>query len=366
MEKSEPTRRFLYIILTLLLSIGILFIAAEGIVRLLVPQETFWPISNIYQSVNTPGVSYTLKPHFQGTAFGVDLITNHLGFRGPEWSVAKPQNTFRIALLGDSHAFGYGVPFKDTVGEKLADLLNTRGDAHYEVLNFAVSAYNSQQELAVLRAYALPHHPDLVIVIASSNDDDPTPFVDQDGWLYGGFSSATPQSPLVDESIQKIQPATASWLTKHSHLLLYFYWLKKKYQLANQSQEQRRQLSHSAATQTCWLGPFFAGTISDRLAQSVYLPLKTMIHEVKKVGIPIIMANFNAILDYRQLFAHLAEEEQIPTLELLALFPEACSWAELLEQFGLGWNNHLNAAAHQRWAIALADLLVKQGYLPVQ
>ena len=365
MKKPEPTRHFLLIILTFLSSIGILVIAAEGLVRLLVPQETFWPISNIYQSVNTPGVSYTLKPNFQGTAFGVDLTTNHLGFRGPEWSVAKSQNTFRIALLGDSHAFGYGVSFKDTVGEKLADLLNARGDRHYEVLNFAVNAYNSQQELAVLRAYALPHHPDLVIVIASSNDDDPTPFVDQNGWLYGGFSSATPQSPVVDKSIQKIQPATASWLTKHSYLLLYFHWLKKKYQLANQSQPHR-QLSHFAATQSCWLGSFLAGTISDQLAQAVYLPLKTMIHEVKKVGIPIIMANFNAILDYRQLFAHLVKAEQIPTLELLTLFPEACSWAELLEQFGLGWNDHLNAAAHQRWAIALADLIIKQGYLPVQ
>jgi lysophospholipase L1-like esterase len=365
MEKLEPTRRFFFIILTFLLSIGILFIAAEELVRFLVPQETFWPISNIYQSVNTPSVSYTLKPNFQGTAFGVDLMTNHLGFRGPEWPLAKSQNTFRIALLGDSHAFGYGVPFKDTVGEKLADLLNARGDGHYEVLNFAVSAYNSQQELAVLRAYALPYHPDLVIVIASSNDDDPTPLVDQDGWLYGGFSSTTPQAPLVDESIQKIQPATASWLTKHSYLLLYLHWLKKKYQLANQSQQQR-QLSNFATTQTCWLGPFPAGMISARLTQTVYLPLKTMIHEVKKVEIPIIMANFNAILDYRQLFAHLAKEEQIPTLELLTLFPEACSWAELLEQFGLGWNNHLNAAAHQRWAIALANLIVKQGYLPVQ
>jgi lysophospholipase L1-like esterase len=132
--------------------------------------------------------------------------------------------------------------------------------------------------------------------------------------------------------------------------------------LAQQSQSQR-QLPYPSVTPDCWLGPFPAGTIADRLFQSVYLPLKTMIQEVKSAGIPIIMANFNAILDYRQLFTHLAQEEQIPTLELLALFPEACSWAELLEQFGLGWNDHLNAAAHQRWAIALADLIVKQGYL---
>jgi lysophospholipase L1-like esterase len=358
MEKLEPTRRLLFIILTLLLSVGILFIAAEGLVRLLVPQATFWPISNIYQSVSTPGVSYTLKPRFQGTAFGVDLITNHLGFRGPEWLVEKKPGTFRIALLGDSHAFGYGVPFKDTVGEKLAEILNARGDRYYEVLNFAVSAYNSQQELAVLRAYALPYHPDLVIVIASSNDDDPTPLVDPDGWLYSGVPSATPQSPVIDESIQKIQPVTASWLTKHSRLLLYFHLLKRKHQLAQKSQSQR-QLPQSPATPNCWLGAVPAGMIADRLAQAVYLPLKTMIHEVKQAGIPIILANFNAIWDYRQLFAQLAKEEQVPTLELLALFPEACSWTELLEQFGLGWNDHLNAAAHQRWAIALADLIVK-------
>jgi lysophospholipase L1-like esterase len=356
---SKP-RVFFYYFLMLIFSTLFLAIAAELMVRLLVPKENFWPISNIYQAVDLPGVSYTLKPNFEGTAFGVDLKTNSIGFRGPQWSVNKPSGTFRIILIGDSHAFAYGVPFEKSVGEKLAALLNERGDVHYEVLNFAVNAYNSQQELAVLREYALQYDSDLVIVIASSNDHDPTPIVDEDGWLYSGFQTVTPQPPAIDESIKRIQLAEASWLTKNSHFLLYLHLLKKKYQLAQEAQVQRHlQISSS---DNCWLGPFPSGSISERLYQSVYLPLKAMIHEAKRRNIPIIIANFNAFLDYRQMFQKLSEEQKVPTLELLALFPEACSWEELLEQVGLGWNDHLNAVAHQRWAEALADLMEKEGY----
>ncbi len=350
----SKTRILLYYFLMFVFSVLFLAIAAEIMVRLLVPKETFWPISNIYQAVDTPGVSYTLKPNFEGTAFGVDLKTNSLGFRGPEWQIKKPSGTFRIVLIGDSHAFAYGVPFEDSVGEKLAALLNERGGAHYEVINFAVSAYNSQQELAVLREYALQYDPDLVIVIASSNDHDPTPIVDQEGWLYGGFRTTTPQPPAIDESIKKIQSAEVSWLTKNSHLLLYLHLLKKKYQLAQEAQVQRHTPTKTSSADNCWLRPFPSGPISERLHNSVYLPLKAMIHEAKKREIPIIIANFNAFLDYRQLFEKLSKEEQVPTLELLALFQEACSWQELLAQFGLGWNVHLNAIAHQRWAVALA------------
>jgi hypothetical protein len=197
------TKTVVYYLLMLIFSLLFLAIAAELMVRLLVPKETFWPISNIYQAVDSPGISYTLKPNFDGTAFGVDLKTNHIGFRGPQWSVKKPSGTFRIALLGDSHGFAYGVPFKKSVGERLAAQLNESGDVHYEVLNFAVNAYNSQQELAVLREYALQYDPDLVIVIASSNDHDPTPIVDEEGWLYSGFSTKISQPPAIDESIKK-------------------------------------------------------------------------------------------------------------------------------------------------------------------
>jgi hypothetical protein len=57
------------------------------------------------------------------------------------------------------------------------------------------------------------------------------------------------------------------------------------------------------------------------------------------------------------MFRQIARDERIDEVELLALFPEAQSWDDLLARFGLGWNPHLGPVAHRRWAYALADLL---------
>src|SRR5262249_304618 len=105
---------------------------AEAAIRLTISERTFWPVSNIFRAVETPGVGYTLIPNLRATAFGVDLSTNHWGFRGPEWSVIKEAGTFRIALIGDSHAFGYGVPFSQTVGERLSLDLELRWPSRFE------------------------------------------------------------------------------------------------------------------------------------------------------------------------------------------------------------------------------------------
>src|SRR6185436_18555330 len=39
----------------------------------------------------------------------VEHVTNSAGFRGPEISIAKPENTVRVLFLGDSITFGEGV-----------------------------------------------------------------------------------------------------------------------------------------------------------------------------------------------------------------------------------------------------------------
>jgi hypothetical protein len=138
--------------------------------------------------------------------------------------------------------------------------------------------------------------------------------------------------------------------------------LKKRYEFAQEVHTQHQPIVQKSSVNN-WMGPFPSGPITQRLRESVYIPLKSMIAETKQRNIPIIIANFNGILDYRQLFENISKEENIPTLELLAQFPETDSWQDLVVQFSLGWNNHLNAIAHQRWAIALTELLDKQGYL---
>lgn len=352
LPNKSREKTFLYFIVSFFIVFSCLIFASEIMVRVLVPKEIYLPITNIFKAVDS-SIGYTYKPNYNGTAFGVDLKTNSLGFRGTEWPREKSNKTFRIALIGDSHAFGYGVPFKDTIGEKLAALLRQNDGKKFEVLNWAVSGHNSIQELNVLQYYALKYHPDLIIVIPCSNDHEPTLNVDADGYLN------TSQGQHVrDYSIGKLSPKTLSWLSRRSKLIYYLIFLKRKYGLQTQTTQHHPPKSNDLSSDY-WMGPFPDGPVSQRLKETVYHPLKTMIAEAKSRNIPIILANFNAFLDYRQMFKTLALEENIPSIELLALFPEAKNWEELQAQYSLGWNNHLNAKAHQRWAVALYELIKK-------
>lgn len=356
-KRPKPSHNvWLYSITLLFFSIIIVSLVGELLVRFLVPKEFYLPISNIYRAVDTD-VGYTYKPNFEGTAFGVPLKTNSLGFRGPEWPLEKDANTVRIAIIGDSHAFGYGVAFKDTAGEKLADLLNNQGNKVYEVLNFGVGGYNSRQELAVFRSYSLKFKPDIIIIIPCSNDHEDALIADSQGFLRTATNIG-----VNDKSIDQLSVSTTSWLIKNSRMAFYLMFLKKQYSLSRASKTfQPPQDKNIVNNSGRWMEEFLPGPIPEQLQKSVYEPLKEIINEAKSRHISILLANFNAILDYRRLFAKLSIEKEVPSLELLGLFPEVNNWEELQQQFGLGWNNHLNATAHERWAKAIYLLMTSAG-----
>ena len=349
-------RKSSYIITTIFISIILTALGGELLVRLLIPAETFWPLhSNIYQTVENE-IGYIHQPNLHRNAFGVVVRTNSLGFRGPEWSLQKSPGTYRIALIGDSHAFGFGVVFEQTVGEVLAELLTNDSTRQYEVLNFAANGYNSQQQLAVLRHYVLSFQPDLILVIASSNDHQSPLFVDEQGWLHSSQQAAQRKRQ------RGRHPGNLSSWQKHSRLVLYFYIWQKRWQAA---QTERQALNVQATEYTqypdgWWMKPFSAGPVPENLLTTVYQPLQAMVAEARQQFIPIIIANFNGILDYRRLFQQLGTTLQVPTLELLALFPEARDWPHLLQLFSLGWDSHLNSIAHRRWAVALVALIRQQ------
>src|SRR5687768_1727113 len=55
------------------------------------------------------GHLYRHKPNLDLSLGSFRLRTNSLGCRGPEVAREKPSGVFRIVLLGDSVAFGWGV-----------------------------------------------------------------------------------------------------------------------------------------------------------------------------------------------------------------------------------------------------------------
>jgi hypothetical protein len=118
-----------------------------------------------------PRLRFELRP---GSAVRaeVDYRVNAEGFRGAETTVEKPAGVRRVAVLGDSIAFGYWVAEEQAFPRQLETMLNEAGgaDGRVEVLNFGVPGYNLDQEIEALRAKALAFSPDLVVVAFCLND----------------------------------------------------------------------------------------------------------------------------------------------------------------------------------------------------
>lgn len=117
-------------------------------------------------------IIYTLKPNLDVKFQGVNVKTNSFGLRGPEITKEKPKDSYRIAFLGDSFVFGWGVDEDKTfvrVMEKELNQSNKLGKK-VEVLNFGVPGYSTFQEVELFKNKAMEFNPDAVIVYFVEND----------------------------------------------------------------------------------------------------------------------------------------------------------------------------------------------------
>lgn len=342
----------------LLLGLGGLLVSvalAEGVARLVVPPENPSAVEAIFEATDAPGVNYVLIPNRDGTAFNADLRTNSMGFRGPEWARRKAPGSFRIALLGDSHAFGFGVPFESSTGERLSRSLSVTLGRPVEVLNFAVTGYNSFQELGVLEHFALPMRPDLVVVVPSSNDVDKAAFADPEHFLVSKPVAPGDRSP---EQAEKL----AAWRRKaYAGGEVSRLWTAIQRNWARWSSAPTEE---SRRGKQRWMGEVRDGPVEPMLVEPVMEPLRRMIRMTRAAGVPVLLATFAGSQKWRLMLRTLSREENVPMVELLGVFPETFDWDDLVRQFSLGWNPHLGPEAHRRWAKAIEEKILAEGLAP--
>lgn len=106
---------------------------------------------------------------FKTEEWDVMYKINSLGLRDEEALIEKTDR-FRILLLGDSFAQGYGVEAEESFGEVLESLLNQSDTAHYEVINAGVFGYSPLTEYLYLRQVGIKFDPDMVILAVSLTD----------------------------------------------------------------------------------------------------------------------------------------------------------------------------------------------------
>jgi hypothetical protein len=207
--------------------------------KVLDPELIFWNPSNFHANYGEIRVS-----------------TNELGMRDDPVRPKQP-GEFRVAAIGDSVTFGWGVQREETwcyqLQQKLAAERASRGPAR--VLDTGCGGYDSQQELHLLRRLGEKLEPDVVLLLYVPNDVETNvpPFqpmrqfeltgkgIPQIGlallrrtWLgrFGFFverqqtmtvSPPTPREPGWQLSMESVA-AMKAWCDAHHKPFVLFFW----------------------------------------------------------------------------------------------------------------------------------------------
>jgi hypothetical protein len=119
-------------------------------------------------------VGYVLNPGFEGIIqreeFKTKIHINKNGLIGKSYE-EKTDSIYRILVLGDSFAFGFGVEENETFSIKLEKLLNAGSRQRYEVINAGVPGYGTVDQLNFLKSRGKDIKPDLVIMQFLSDND---------------------------------------------------------------------------------------------------------------------------------------------------------------------------------------------------
>lgn len=245
-RKIRLRRRFLVILLLMGCSLGLL--TAEIGLRLLAisyrPAVSYIP---------DPYCGARLKPSSRGVqqkegrAF---IKINSHGMRDVEHSHAKPDGTFRIAVLGDSYAEAAQVDLHETFWSVMQQELQScmpGGFQKIEVLNFGVAGYGTAQELQMLRHYVWPFEPDMILLAFfpgndirnNSRDLEPDQgrpfFFLEEGQLV--LDDSFLQDPVRKRFQESSWIKTKDWLIRHSELIAFYHYARH---LRHRSQEEAR------------------------------------------------------------------------------------------------------------------------------
>lgn len=112
---------------------------------------------------------YEVSPDLDLEFHGARVVTDAEGCRvstrpRPHDPACDPAATpLRVAVVGPSTTFGYGLPFEQSYPERLRPRLEALTRRPVEMRNFSAPAYNAEQEARAFELRVVPWRPDLVL-----------------------------------------------------------------------------------------------------------------------------------------------------------------------------------------------------------
>ncbi len=157
-----------------ILSVLITLLVIEGVFRLFEKNETL-----IFRLIDFPGRTVGLYEFDQDLGWKNRANFNEYfrwphrttlekinddGWRDNTYHYSKPSDVYRIAIIGCSLTYGYGVNMEEAYPKELERLLNKKVSKNIEVLNFGVNGYGLSQMLINYDKFVSRYNPDLVIL----------------------------------------------------------------------------------------------------------------------------------------------------------------------------------------------------------
>ncbi len=153
--------------------------------------------SGLIQRSQYPSVFYELKPNLDTWFQAVRFKTNSAGLADREYALQKPQNTFRVAVVGSSWTMATSVEQEYTFHSILENELSGASEKWtYEFLNFGVEHYGLREIVGTTRHRVLKWDPDIILVGITSYSafmrwDEPTGLEELPDQTFPFFNSYT-------------------------------------------------------------------------------------------------------------------------------------------------------------------------------
>ena len=132
-------------------------------------------IAHLIRPTTAPGLVYDLIPNHSARLLASQIVTGPEGYRiDPDAAPAVTSApAARIAFVGDSSSFGWGVEYRQSYPEIFRTRIETSLGRPVALRNYSVPGYNSEQELALFLQRIAPDKPDVMFVHHDPNDSDP-------------------------------------------------------------------------------------------------------------------------------------------------------------------------------------------------